>query len=471
MLAPSKGAIRPCRIDDDGHVYEMDGTPIEGFDPGRVKKGLADAEAGRTRPLRDITADRNGFTLTELLIVVSIILFVSALALPTVLSMAQGQQAVAAAQLLQGALMQAQSEAMRASSRRGGEANTTQSDAETLRGIRLVPERVTRLADGTIDPAAPLVSSALTPLTIPPAYQDGRVSIYPGWAYPAAVTGGRPCLVLEESPGHWEPAGGGYAWIPNPPTSWAWNLRAGEKVSFGPGDEYVICGPIVVDNPEQFINYGPAGTAPGFGRAYVPPDGPGRSDAEPEILLLVNGRDDDLDGYADNGWDGLDNDGDGGVDELDEWIERETWLMHESRGTVDSAYRVIRRAVPDDGPRGLALPSGVVIDLAGWDSGAGRSRLVVDRHDGAVNLMLDKTGKFRYDSPYSGTSAVGMGRDSYAHFWIGSRADIVDAASPIMPPKEDARLLTIDRAGLVSVLTVNPDDPERTYLDARRGAR
>jgi prepilin-type N-terminal cleavage/methylation domain-containing protein len=417
-------------------------------------------------------SERRGMTLTELLVVIAIILTVTIMALPTILSAMQGQQAIAAAQLLQGGLMQCQSEAMRASNRRGGEVNVAATEAETLRGLRLVPEgTLTRLPDGTIDPAQPLVCSTLVPLTIPPAYFEGRATIRGTAAqYPATLTGGRPCLVLEESPGHWDDGGGGWAWLPNSPTSWAWNLRAGERVTFDGGIQYVVVGPIAVDNPEQFINYGPPGTGSGLTRVYTAPDGQAVT-AQVEALLLVNGRDDDGDGYADNGWDGLDQDGDGLVDEPDEWTEQEVWLgRHVTVPTVDATYRVIRRPVTASEPRGVTLPSGVVIDLTGWDGQQGRSRLVVNRYSGAVDILLDKTGRFTYDSPFSGTSSVGMGADRYAHFWIGSRADIVDAAS-LRPPKEDAQLLTIDRAGVIGVIQVNADDPSRTFLDARRGTR
>ncbi len=44
-----------------------------------------------------------------------------------------------------------------------------------------------------------------------------------------------------------------------------------------------------------------------------------------EYLLLVNGKDDDNNGYVDDGWDGVDNNGNGQVDELEEW-EIETWI-------------------------------------------------------------------------------------------------------------------------------------------------
>ena len=33
-----------------------------------------------------------------------------------------------------------------------------------------------------------------------------------------------------------------------------------------------------------------------------------------EYLFLVNGQDDDSDGFVDNGWDGVDNDQDGNID-------------------------------------------------------------------------------------------------------------------------------------------------------------
>ena len=44
----------------------------------------------------------------------------------------------------------------------------------------------------------------------------------------------------------------------------------------------------------------------------------------PEFLLLVNGVDDNANGWIDEGWDGVDNNGDGQVDELAEW-ESELW--------------------------------------------------------------------------------------------------------------------------------------------------
>jgi prepilin-type N-terminal cleavage/methylation domain-containing protein len=417
-------------------------------------------------------SERRGMTLTELLVVIAIILAVTIMALPTVLSMMQGQQAIAAAQLLQGGLMQCQSEAMRACSRRGGEVNVAATEAETLRGLRLVPEgTLTRLADGTIDPAQPLVCSTLVPLTIPPAYQEGRVSIYPGWVYPASVTGGRPCLVLEERPGKWVPSDGGWTWQLNSPTSWAWNLRAGERWSLDRGGLSMS----YADQSRSTIPSSSSTTAlPGTGadspEITHPPMVARASGLSPKCCSSSMDVTTTVDGYVDNGWDGVDNDSDGAVDELDEWVEVETWSNNQLLPTDDDTYRVIRRPVTASEPRGVVLPQGVVIDLTGWDGQQGRSRLVVNRYSGAVDILLDKTGRFTYDSPFSGTSSVGMGADKYAHFWIGGRADIVDAAS-LKPPKEDAQLLTIDRAGVIGVIQVNADDPSRTFLDARRGSR
>jgi prepilin-type N-terminal cleavage/methylation domain-containing protein len=426
-------------------------------------------------PAKEPAHPRRGFTLFELLVVITIILLVSAVTLPAVVGMIREQPVISAAQLLQASIAQARDAAARAGVRGiGGEIGETRTAAEERRGLRFLPESVTRLDDGSIDPSRPLVCSEAIPLSIPPAYQEGAASTYPewadpGWTYPARVTGGRPCLVLEESPGRWVAGPGGYTWVLNSPTSWAWNVRAGDRVEFQ-GRAYVVCGPITLDNPEQFVNYGPPGTAPGFVRTYTAPDGR-RIDARPETLQLVNGRDDDKDGYVDNGWDGLDNEPDGTTDELDEWTEREMWTNDQLKITADQPYRVIRRASPSGEPRGLVLPRGAVIDLTGWGGTSGRSRLAVDRHSGAVDIMFDKTGRFSYDTPYGTSSSIGMDLSTFAHFWIGGREDIADPAAPMPAPKAGVKLLTVGKDGDVSILDVDPDDPARAYLDARRGMR
>ncbi len=404
---------------------------------------------------------RTGFTLIELLVVIVIILLVSAATLPTVIDSMRERQVLSAAQLIQASLVGARDAA---------------TAANSPRGIRLVPDSTpARLADGTIDPAKPLVCSKVVPIEIPPAYQEGRVSIVsPASQYPQAITNNRPCLVLEQSPGHWEPTGNGFAWVPNPPTSWSWNIRIGEKVIIGVGSEFTVCGPMTVapsdGNPEGFINYGPPGTGSGLGRTLTSPDGLQSVDVEPDVLLLVNGHDDDGTDDADEGWDGIDNDLDGTADELDEW-EAETWLGVRASNVADTTYRIRRRPAPSPGRQPIDLANPAVVDLTGWDAADGRSRCVVDRYSGAVTILVEPDGSLVHDSPYSGRAIFGLLRGSFVHLWIGSRADMADAASPMPPPKEDARLLTISKAGLISVLTVDPDDPARVYLDARRGAR
>ena len=352
------------------------------------------------------------------------------------------------------------------------EARDAATNADAPRGIRLEPDGpVSRLPDGTIDPSVHLVSSRIVPLDVPPPYRSGRVSIVPGWAYPAALTGGRPCLVLEESPGRWEPTSSGYAWMPNEPTTWAWNLRVGEKITIGTGASYTICGPMAIlpgdGNPEQFINYGPDGTGSGITRTYTSPDGKTK-DASSEVLLLVNGKDDDGDGYIDEGWDGFDNEPNGVVDNIEEW-EREVWSGPQATTTTDVPYLVRRRPVPSIARHEVKLPGAAIVDLTGWDGRPERSRTVVDRYSGRVNILLDSSGRFSFDSPYGVRTGVRMDRAAFLHLWIGSRGDVSNPVSPMPPPKEDARLLTIASNGRTSVHTIDPLDPSQAFNDARFG--
>ena len=51
---------RPIRVDERGRMFEATGEPIivPGLEPDKVLKGLADASAGRTRPLSEIIAEQ-----------------------------------------------------------------------------------------------------------------------------------------------------------------------------------------------------------------------------------------------------------------------------------------------------------------------------------------------------------------------------------------------------------------------------
>jgi len=201
-----------------------------------------------------------------------------------------------------------------------------------LSGIRLLPDPAFNGIDpatGLLDPTRILASNRIIPLAKPPSYSEGAISVYTDGLggssqYPAAIRtvtspsgqtcAGVPCLVLEQAVA--APSG-----APNPPTSWFWNIRVGDRIQIGnSGAWYVICGPMVVGpnqgNSELFVNVGPPGTALPTLIGGVPA----------EFLLLVNGRDDNGDGWIDNGFDGVDNNGNGVIDEPTEWIESERWL-------------------------------------------------------------------------------------------------------------------------------------------------
>ena len=97
----------------------------------------------------------------------------------------------------------------------------------------------------------------------------------------------------------------------NSPTSWYWNIRIGDKIQLNnTGIWYTIVGPMNIYNPELFVNVGDPGATPPLLRTL------NGTNYNPEFLFLVNGVDDNKDGYVDNGWDGVDNDGDGIVDQV-----------------------------------------------------------------------------------------------------------------------------------------------------------
>lgn len=277
------------------------------------------ALAGRPRVARrQLSARRRrGFTLMELLVVLTIIVLISAVALPMVLPAYNHREVSAAGRTLQGALVGARSRAA-----------ATGKPA----GIRLLPDPAFPLrhrADGTIDPTAILAYDRIIPIGAAPDYHEGRIAVFGDGLggstnYPAAVRtvngySGVPCLVVEQAV--YSDTG-----APNAPTSWFWNVRVGDQIQLNnSGNWYTVVGPMVVwpgaanpqyqGNAELFANIGPPGTAPPVLAGGVPA----------EFLLLVNGRDDNGNGWTDEGFDGVDNNRNGLVDELAEW-EAERWL-------------------------------------------------------------------------------------------------------------------------------------------------
>jgi hypothetical protein len=240
--------------------------------------------------------------------------------------------------------------------------------------------------------------------------------------------------------------------VPNPPTSWFWNVRIGDKIQLNnSGAWYTVVGPMNVTpsqgNSEMFVNIGPPGTqAPksiNFNPNATSPF------LYPEFLFLVNGLDDNGNGQTDEGWDGIDNDGKNGVDDLGEW-EFELWTGAVANHSVspvsslnDIPYTIRRRPVPAQTSRVVALPSNVVVDLttgitnlqaSGYavsTPSLERSRLPVNPYTGYVDVMINADGSILPSTIYSSPAAFGM-NSAFFHFWLAERSDI-------LPPNTSAK--------------------------------
>ena len=210
-------------------------------------------------------------------------------------------------------------------------------------------------------------------------------------------------------------------------------------------------------NPELFVNVGPPGTTPPFQRTLA-----NGTNYNPEFLFLVNGVDDNKDGYVDNGWDGVDNDGDGIVDQvtdsnnLPEWVEIETWQGAILNGNNQNIpYTITRRPVVAPGSRETLLPSNVVVDLTTWNaqyfnvnfSGttgvsyvSERSRLPVDPTTGYVDILLNPNGTVVPTTEYSSPSSFGM-NSAFYHFWLAERGDLFDPPNLANPPANGVHYL------------------------------
>jgi prepilin-type N-terminal cleavage/methylation domain-containing protein len=271
--------------------------------PGGCMIGDVRANGGRIGRRREMRCDRRlsrGFTLLELLIVIAIVLLVSALTLPTVLSGLAHRGVSESARILQAALSGARDAAIR---------NNAPS------GIRLLPDPVLNGINGStglLDPNAILAANRIIPLDPAPAYKEGRVSIgisgfIPSLPYPGDGGGyypvnapGRTVIVLEECPFDLSSS----AVLPNPPTSWFWNVRIGDQVrinNFGP--IFTVVGPLnqtgTPGNSELFVNVGPPGTQSPMARLFL--NGDQAIVYYPDFLFLVNGQDDNHNGWIDEG--------------------------------------------------------------------------------------------------------------------------------------------------------------------------
>jgi hypothetical protein len=159
-----------------------------------------------------------------------------------------------------------------------------------------------------------------------------------------------------------------------------------------------------------------------------------------EYLLLVNSQDDNKNGWVDEGYDGVDNNADGQIDEIGEW-ETESWAGSVlTPSGVDLPYVVRRRPAPGPGSREVALPTAVVVDATTSLLTRERSRLPINRYAGYADIVLNPDGTVMPGSIYSSPSTFGMA-DAFYHFWLAERADLADApagattdsAAPLLP--------------------------------------
>lgn len=393
---------------------------------------------------------RRAFTLIELLVVLVIISLVSAAVLPSVLPALQHRQISESARLVQAVIEGARDASVR---------------ANAPRGVRLLPDPA--FPGSTTDATAPLAYSRLMPIEPAPDYSEGRVSIRATSADPPTYAGGR-ALRVEEA----QVDGLG---LPNARTSWYWNARVGDRIRIGGGGPfYTVAGPVADANPEGFVNVG----APG-------PVTTNPNEAGSEYLFLVNGLDDDGDGWIDEGFDGVDQDGDGATDEADEW-EVETWTgPQQSAGATNAEYVIRRRPVPTQGARVVELPSGVVIDATTWGTTRERSRLPVDPSSLFAEIMVTPGGAVvpttRCGVPTSGDVVP------FLHLVLSERSDVHPAAAagarrlPLpdgLAPGEsatlrgDRRLVTINaRSGNVTTNSMEDFDtpaPAPAVFDVNR---
>ncbi len=421
---------------------------------------------------------KRGFTLVELLVVLVIILLVSVLAIRSAVMGSAEYAVTSSAGLVQAALVQARDRA-------------AQSGAPS--GIRFLPDPSFPMQFGGYSSLKALAANRWIFLETPGDYTAGKASVYPAMSYPATITGGLPCLVVEESAGEWQQQSGGqWVFVPNEPTSWYWTIRVGEQLRIGSGKPLTVCGPMLIPpagimvggvlkaNPEEICNVGDPGTVSPLSRTLTSPDGLQSVTVNPQFLLLVNGLDDNSDGWIDSGWDGVDNDGNGLIDDAGEW-ETETWPGPLAAGLVDSTYSIGRRPAPSVSIPGGELPSSAVVDLTTCWTTHERTRAVVDPLSGLLDLIVFADGTVRPSLPYAVPSSIGLAQ-AWTHLWIAERSAVVDpppgATGPgctlPVPPAGNCRIVTVGRSGRFTVTepsTWNAANPSAPFLAIQQGDR
>ncbi|WP_169980512.1 pilus assembly FimT family protein [Tautonia rosea] len=424
---------------------------------------------------------RSGVTLTELLVVISIILILSAAALPTAYVTFAERAVSEGASMVQANISMTRDRA----------AGTGQAQ-----GVRFLPDPdLTDLSTGVV------VSNRMVTLTTPPNYSEGLVVPVVEVFTPAFT--GLPFEIRRLSVYGAKTDNDG---VPSSPTAWHFNIRQGETLRIGGGgNQFTIAGPITVGpqsgNPERFINRTVNGQFSGAQVQALPIS----TDPTYEILYLVNGRDDSGNGYVDPHFDGIDNNGDtvtdpgyNGLDdngnslvdepaelllglpafspeyETDDPILRAfEWarVNGEQDGTgipllrplanlgvlpvsiLDPSVRryryvVSRRPSAATDSREYTLPGGAVIDfttlgLLDPNIIPERSRVPIDPVTGIVDLMIYPNGQVVPSTPFGLRQSMTTGFPFY-FLWIAAREDVhappagaTAANQPLLPmPRE-----------------------------------
>ncbi len=326
---------------------------------------------------------------------------------------------------------------------------------------------------------APDYSDGLVAAALPPFTITGPASTLPLGSPPTnpATPGTDPRLQIQQSLFFDPPTNS----IPNPPTEWFWNIRQGEKLRFADAGRYfIIAGPMTTLNPERFVNL----DTPGNLFVSLPPGitPPAGTTSGAEGLFLVNGQDDDGDGYVDNSFDGIDNDGDGLTDPGFDGIDNDGvngvvddqnevflriiggTLMYDPRpfataafnsppgynpefegetapslpalnftnaaGFINKPYTILRRPVTTRGARETVLPQGTVIDLTTFNTTQERSRLPVDPISKYVDILIAPNGTiFRADAASGNAPII-----PFYHFWIAEREDVFGPVAQVGVP-------------------------------------
>jgi hypothetical protein len=179
-------------------------------------------------------------------------------------------------------------------------------------------------------------------------------------------------------------------------------------------------------NSELFVNIGAPGTVSPVSETQS------GNKVNPEFLFLVNSKDDNQNGWIDEGWDGVDNNNNGTIDEVAEW-ENETWVGSLATTSADNAiYTIERRPIPTTNAREVSLPSGVVIDATSWAAAAlwlgspERTRVpsaALNIFSGVIEVLINPDGTVVPTTLYSTPASLQMD-GSFYHFWVAERGDV-----------------------------------------------